>query len=40
MIGEKLTEINVTSPMGIRELNVLYGTSTEKQMIDDLIRHS
>ena len=36
MIGEKLTEINVTSPMGIRELNVLYQLKVEEQMIEDL----
>lgn len=36
MIGEKLTEINVTSPMGIRELNVLYDIHVEQKMIDSL----
>lgn len=36
MIGEKLTEINVTSPMGLRELNVLYNLKTEEGIIDDL----
>lgn len=38
MIGEKLTEINITSPMGIRELNVLYGWHVEKIIVDDLVK--
>ncbi len=36
MIGGYIAEINVTSPMGIRELNALYGVQTEKIIIDDL----
>lgn len=37
LVGEKLTEINVTSPMGIRELNVLYGVRIEDEMIDSIV---
>ncbi len=33
-IGEKLTEINVTSPMGIREINQTLGGKSEKKVID------
>ncbi len=33
-IGEKLTEINVTSPTGIRELGQLTGTNPAEQVID------
>ncbi len=29
-----LTEVNVTSPTGIRELNDLYGTKLEAQLVD------
>lgn len=34
IIGNYLTEVNVTSPMGIREINKLYKTKIEKNMID------
>jgi len=34
MIGEKLTEINVTSPMGLREINLTMGGQSEKKVID------
>ena len=40
MIGAHITEINITSPMGIRELNVLYGMKVEKTMIDSLLKHA
>lgn len=33
-IGEKLTEINVTSPMGIREINKTLKIKSEKRVID------
>ncbi len=34
LIGEKLTEINVTSPMGLREINVTQGIRSEKKFMD------
>ncbi len=34
LIGEKLTEINVTSPMGIREVQQTLGGNPERQVID------
>ena len=37
LIDEKLTEINVTSPTGIRELNRLYGTKLEADLVDHVI---
>lgn len=40
MIGEKLTEINVTSPMGIREINQLYQMHIETTMIDTLCQNA
>lgn len=36
-IGTKITEINTTSPMGIREINILTGLCVEKDMIDSLL---
>lgn len=36
MIGSKITEINVTSTMGIRELDELYKVTTEKTIIDSI----
>ena len=38
VIGDHLTEINVTSPMGIREVNVLYGKKVEKTMLDSILK--
>lgn len=38
MIGNHLTEINVTSPMGIREVNQLYGKKIEQIMIRDILK--
>ena len=38
VIGEHLTEINVTSPMGIREVNVLYGECVEKEIIHSILK--
>ncbi len=38
LIGGYLTEINVTSPMGIREVNVLYHLKVEKTIIDSILR--
>ncbi|HKY61988.1 MAG TPA: glutathione synthase [bacterium] len=34
VIGDKLTEINVTSPMGLHEINATSGSRTETQVID------
>jgi glutathione synthase len=34
VIGGYLTEVNVTSPTGIQEINRLYGTQLESQVID------
>ena len=34
VIGDKLTEINVTSPMGLYEINASTGSRTEKQVVD------
>lgn len=35
-IGGKITEINTTSPMGIREINTLHGLCVEKNIVDYL----
>lgn len=35
-IGGKITEINTTSPMGIREINTLHGLFVEKNIVDYL----
>lgn len=41
VIGDHLTEINVTSPTGIRELNRLYDVCLEGQLVDCVLqRHS
>lgn len=37
LIGNQVTEINVTSPMGIREVNVLYGVQIERKIIGDIL---
>ena len=37
-IGRYLTEINVTSPTGIREINRLMGTKLEKDLTDAVVR--
>jgi len=34
VIGNFLTEVNVTSPTGIQEINALNGVSLERQVID------
>ncbi len=34
VIGDKLTEVNVTSPTGIQEMNRLYGTRLEATLLD------
>lgn len=36
LIGNKVTEINVTSPMGIREVNELYGLRVERKIVRDV----
>lgn len=36
MIGDYLTEINITSPTGLRALKALYGTSPEKEFWDGI----
>ena len=38
IIGGMLTEINVTSPTGIQEINRLDGVRIEEQVIDASIR--
>ena len=37
MIGDKLTEINVTSPTGIQEINRLMGTQLERTLTDAVV---
>ncbi|MFT4974511.1 MAG: glutathione synthase [Myxococcota bacterium] len=39
MIGEYLTEINVTSPTGIQEINRLMGLRLEQTLTDAVLRH-
>lgn len=39
MIGEYLTEINVTSPTGIQEINRLMGLRLEQTLTDAVVRH-
>ena len=34
LIGEKLTEVNVTSPMGLNEINQTQKIRSEKKVID------
>ena len=34
MIGDRLTEINVTSPTGIQEINALESSCLEQKVID------
>ena len=34
IIGDYLTEINVTSPTGIREINALYGKRIQADLVD------
>ena len=38
VIGGYLTEINVTSPMGIREINATTGQKVEKRILDGLLK--
>ena len=38
IIGEKLTEINVTSPTGISQINELYNTKIEKKFWDSALK--
>lgn len=38
LIGERLIEINITSPAGIPELNALYGGRFERSVIDAWVR--
>ena len=40
VIGGYLTEINVTSPTGIREINQLYGKQLEAELVDIVARGS
>lgn len=37
VIGDFVTEINVTSPMGIAQINRLYSTKIEKELIEKLV---
>ena len=34
VIGDYLTEVNVTSPTGVQEINALTGSRLEAEMID------
>jgi glutathione synthase len=36
VIGDYLTEINVTSPTGIRELDGIYGTNISARLLDHI----
>lgn len=38
VIGSHLSEINVTSPMGLREINAVTGKKTEVEILDDVER--
>jgi glutathione synthase len=40
VIGDHLTEVNVTSPTGVQEINALNGTRIEATMIDWVERHA
>lgn len=40
VIGTVLTEINVTSPTGIREMNRLYGTRLESNLVDRVMERA
>jgi glutathione synthase len=40
VIGDRLTEINVTSPTGIREMNRLYGWKLEADLVDRVVAKS
>ncbi len=37
VIGSYLTEINVTSPTGIREINRLYGKKLEADLVERVL---
>ena len=37
MIGDYLTEINVTSPTGIQEINALMGCALERTLTDAVL---
>ena len=39
IIGSHLTEINVTSPTGIQEINKLMGTNIEKILTDKIVKY-
>jgi glutathione synthase len=39
VIGRYLTEINVTSPTGIQEINRLYGVKLEADLVDRVQAH-
>ena len=38
VIGGRLTEVNVTSPTGVREINALEGTRLEARILDGVER--
>jgi glutathione synthase len=40
VIGEYLTEINVTSPSAARQINAVSGTHIERQIVDSLERQA
>jgi glutathione synthase len=40
VIGDYLTEVNVTSPTGVQEINALEGTKIEAVMLDWIERHA
>ena len=40
VIGDWLTEVNVTSPTGVQEINALDGTKIEADMLDWIEAHA
>ena len=39
MIGEQITEINLTSPSAVRQINQVMGKSVEKEIVAAMVRH-
>ncbi len=37
-LGDRISEVNITSPMGLRELNRLYGVASHLTLVDELKR--
>lgn len=38
-IGEKLTEVNVTSPSAVRQINAVTGSRVERRIVDAIVAH-